>query len=161
MTPRALSLKPLPPVTTTVLPCHGNRPSLGGRNLTAAGCYDESSQGGRHIPNHAPTVASSVLHHDIPGDSDTSAPSSSSSTTLPKERFVAHLIAVKDAHIFCLQFVNCYALPIGATYRSWFVVLPPDKAPRVGYIPVHKSQWNSFYRTQPVPDAKKKSHRPA
>ncbi len=31
------------------------------------GSDDESSQDGRHVPNHAPTVASSVLHHDIAG----------------------------------------------------------------------------------------------
>ena len=31
------------------------------------GSDDESSHGGRHTPNHAPTVASSVLHHDIAG----------------------------------------------------------------------------------------------
>src|SRR6516164_10393139 len=38
-----------------------------GRNLTAAGSDDERSQGGRHVPNHAPTVPSSVLDQDIAG----------------------------------------------------------------------------------------------
>ena len=31
----------------------------------AVGSYDERSQGSRHVPNHAPTVASSVLNQDI------------------------------------------------------------------------------------------------
>jgi len=31
------------------------------------GSDDECSQGGRRAPSHAPTVASSVLHHDIAG----------------------------------------------------------------------------------------------
>ena len=31
------------------------------------GSDDERHQGGRHVPNHAPTVASSVLHQDIAG----------------------------------------------------------------------------------------------
>ena len=31
------------------------------------GSDDERSQGGRHVPNHAPTVTSSVLHHDVAG----------------------------------------------------------------------------------------------
>ena len=31
------------------------------------GSDDESSHGGRYVANHAPTVASSVLHHDIAG----------------------------------------------------------------------------------------------
>ena len=31
------------------------------------GSDDESCQGDRHAPNHAPTVASSVLHHDTAG----------------------------------------------------------------------------------------------
>src|SRR5262245_55424624 len=35
--------------------------------LTAAGSDDERRQGGRHVPNHAPTVASSVLNQDIAG----------------------------------------------------------------------------------------------
>src|SRR5262245_21390895 len=39
-----------------------------GRSLTAEGSDEESSQGGRHAPNSAPTVASSVLHHDIAGN---------------------------------------------------------------------------------------------
>ena len=38
-----------------------------GRILTAVGSDDERSQGGRHVPNHAPTVASSVLNQDIAG----------------------------------------------------------------------------------------------
>jgi hypothetical protein len=50
------------PVTTTVLPCHGNRHLTRSRNLTAVGSCEERRQGGRHVPNHAPTVASSVLH---------------------------------------------------------------------------------------------------
>jgi len=33
----------------------------------AARSDDERSQGGRHVPNHAPTVASSVLNQDIAG----------------------------------------------------------------------------------------------
>src|SRR5262249_36974489 len=41
--------------------------SRAGRNLTAAGSDDERSQGGRHVPNHAPTVPSSVLDQDIAG----------------------------------------------------------------------------------------------
>src|SRR5258706_8771453 len=41
--------------------------SRAGRNLMAAGSDDERSQGGRHVPNDAPTVPSSVLHHDIAG----------------------------------------------------------------------------------------------
>src|SRR5260221_4288419 len=35
--------------------------------LKALGSDDERSQGGRHVPNHAPTVASSVLNQDIAG----------------------------------------------------------------------------------------------
>jgi len=31
------------------------------------GSDDDNSHEGRHVPNHAPTVASSVLHHDIAG----------------------------------------------------------------------------------------------
>src|SRR6516164_5450245 len=42
-------------------------PHAQGRNLTAAGSDDERSQGGRHVPNHAPTVPSSVLDQDISG----------------------------------------------------------------------------------------------
>src|SRR5262249_43432474 len=38
-----------------------------GRNLTAAGSDDERSQGGRHVPNDAPTVPRSVLDQDIAG----------------------------------------------------------------------------------------------
>ena len=38
-----------------------------GRNLIPARSDDERSQGGRHLPNHAPTVASSVLNQDIAG----------------------------------------------------------------------------------------------
>src|SRR5438034_1726437 len=34
---------------------------------TALGSDDERSQGGRHVSNHAPTVASSVLNQDIAG----------------------------------------------------------------------------------------------
>src|SRR5204863_2057470 len=41
--------------------------SRAGRILTALGSDDERSQGGRHVPNHAPTVASSVLNQDIAG----------------------------------------------------------------------------------------------
>src|SRR6267154_4752328 len=41
--------------------------SRAGRNLMAAGSDDERGQGGRHVPNHAPTVASSVLNQDIAG----------------------------------------------------------------------------------------------
>src|SRR5215472_18890091 len=41
--------------------------SRAGQNLTAAGSDDERSQGGRHVPNHAPTVPSSVLNQDIAG----------------------------------------------------------------------------------------------
>src|SRR6266853_1635817 len=33
----------------------------------AVGSDDERSHGGRHVPNHAPMVASSVLHQDIAG----------------------------------------------------------------------------------------------
>src|SRR5260370_12411672 len=33
----------------------------------AVGSDDERSHGGRHVPNHAPTVASSVLNQDIAG----------------------------------------------------------------------------------------------
>src|SRR5215831_10193755 len=44
-----------------------NRHLSAGRSLTAVGSDDESSHGGRHAPNHAPTVASSVLHYDIAG----------------------------------------------------------------------------------------------
>src|SRR5215471_4980843 len=38
-----------------------------GPNLMAARSEDERHQGGRHLPNHAPTVASSVLNQDIAG----------------------------------------------------------------------------------------------
>src|SRR6516162_11578523 len=41
-----------------------------GRNLIAARSNDERSQGGRHVPNHAPTVASSVLDQYIAGRQD-------------------------------------------------------------------------------------------
>src|SRR5216684_3059615 len=41
--------------------------SRAGRNLMAAGSDDERSQGGRHVPNDAPTVPSSVLDQDIAG----------------------------------------------------------------------------------------------
>src|SRR5437879_5786782 len=41
--------------------------SPAGRSLTPVGSDDESSHDSRHVPNHAPTVASSVLHHDIAG----------------------------------------------------------------------------------------------
>src|SRR5713226_6510401 len=41
--------------------------SRAGRILTAVGSDDERRQGGRHVPNHAPTVASSVLNQDIAG----------------------------------------------------------------------------------------------
>src|SRR5215472_7519714 len=41
--------------------------SRAGRILTAAGSNEERRQGGRHVPNHAPTVASSVLNQDIAG----------------------------------------------------------------------------------------------
>src|SRR6266404_7079371 len=44
-------------------PCNYNA----GRNLIAAGSDDERSQGGRHVPNDAPTVPSSVLDQDIAG----------------------------------------------------------------------------------------------
>ena len=37
------------------------------RILKAAGSDEENSRGGRHVPNHAPTVASSILHQDIAG----------------------------------------------------------------------------------------------
>src|SRR3981189_2737908 len=33
----------------------------------AVGSDDERTRGGRHVPNHAPTVASSVLNQDIAG----------------------------------------------------------------------------------------------
>src|SRR6266404_9156839 len=42
-------------------------PPQAGRNLMAAGSDDERSQGGRHVPNDAPTVPSSVLDQDIAG----------------------------------------------------------------------------------------------
>src|SRR6266849_10813080 len=38
-----------------------------GRNLMAVGSDDERSQRGRHVPNDAPTVPSSVLDQDIAG----------------------------------------------------------------------------------------------
>src|SRR5258708_5118944 len=41
--------------------------SRAGQSLTAAGSDDERRQGGRHVPNHAPTVASTVLNQDIAG----------------------------------------------------------------------------------------------
>src|SRR5437879_13917831 len=41
--------------------------SRAGRNLMAAGSDDERSQGGRHVPNDAPTVPSFVLDQDIAG----------------------------------------------------------------------------------------------
>src|SRR5258707_8027906 len=41
--------------------------SRAGRNLMAAGSDDERRQGGRHVPNDAPTVPSSVLDQDIAG----------------------------------------------------------------------------------------------
>src|SRR5436190_7778437 len=41
--------------------------SRAGRNLTAAGSDDERSHSDRLVPNHAPTVASSVLDQDIAG----------------------------------------------------------------------------------------------
>src|SRR6266852_9509629 len=41
--------------------------SRAGWNLTAEGSDDERSQGGRHVPNDAPTVPSSVLDQDIAG----------------------------------------------------------------------------------------------
>src|SRR3984893_13464594 len=41
--------------------------SRAGRNLMAAGSDDERSQAGRHVPNDAPTVPSSVLDQDIAG----------------------------------------------------------------------------------------------
>src|SRR5260370_35622217 len=41
--------------------------SRAGRILTALGSDDERSHAGRHVPNHAPTVASSVLNQDIAG----------------------------------------------------------------------------------------------
>src|SRR5258708_1721640 len=41
--------------------------SRAGRNLMVAGSDDERSQGGRHVPNDAPTVPSSVLNQDIAG----------------------------------------------------------------------------------------------
>jgi hypothetical protein len=41
--------------------------SRAGRSLTAVRSDDESSHRGRHTSNDAPTVASSVLHHDIAG----------------------------------------------------------------------------------------------
>ena len=41
--------------------------SRAGRILKAVGSDEENSHGGRHVPNHAPTVASSVLHNDIAG----------------------------------------------------------------------------------------------
>src|SRR5215470_9707187 len=41
--------------------------SRAGQNLTAASSDDERSQGGRHVPNDAPTVPSSVLDQDIAG----------------------------------------------------------------------------------------------
>src|SRR5260370_38848957 len=37
------------------------------RSLTAAGYDEERRQCGWHVPNHAPTVASSVLNQDIAG----------------------------------------------------------------------------------------------
>src|SRR5215469_8628545 len=37
------------------------------RSLMAAGSDDERSQGGRHVPNDAPTVPSSVFDQDITG----------------------------------------------------------------------------------------------
>ena len=41
--------------------------SRAGRSLTAVRSDDESSHRGRHASNDAPTVASSVLHHDVAG----------------------------------------------------------------------------------------------
>src|SRR5438445_1109315 len=41
--------------------------SRAGRSLTAVGSDEERRQGGRHVPNHAPSVASSVLNQDIAG----------------------------------------------------------------------------------------------
>src|SRR5437016_12170660 len=41
--------------------------SRAGLILTALGSDDARSQGGRQVPNHAPTVASSVLNEDIAG----------------------------------------------------------------------------------------------
>ena len=41
--------------------------SRAGQNLTAVGADDERSQGCRHVPNHAPTVPSSVLDQGIAG----------------------------------------------------------------------------------------------
>src|SRR5882672_12180685 len=41
--------------------------SPAGRSLTPVGSDDESGYSGRHAPNHAPTVASPVLHHDVAG----------------------------------------------------------------------------------------------
>src|SRR5260370_27356932 len=45
----------------------GNRHFTRRPNLMAAGSDDERSQGGRHVPNDAPTVPSSVLDQDIAG----------------------------------------------------------------------------------------------
>src|SRR5258705_3421572 len=69
--PRALSLEPLPPGNyigphvSWQSPPHAQAGA--GRNLMAAGTDDERSQGGRHVPNDAPTVPSSVLDQDIAG----------------------------------------------------------------------------------------------
>src|SRR5882724_9140968 len=41
--------------------------SRAGRNLMAAGSDDERSQGGRRVPNHTPTMPSSILDQDIAG----------------------------------------------------------------------------------------------
>src|SRR5260370_27917367 len=41
--------------------------SRAGRILTAAGPDEERRHEGRHVPNHAETVASSVLNQDIAG----------------------------------------------------------------------------------------------
>ena len=58
--------------------------SPAGRSLTPVGSDDESSRDSRHTPNHAPTVASSVLRHDIAGRQQHLHAMSSSSTTLPE-----------------------------------------------------------------------------
>ena len=41
--------------------------SRAGRILKAVGSDDERHQSGRHVPNHVPTEAGSVLHQDIAG----------------------------------------------------------------------------------------------
>src|SRR5215831_11543608 len=70
MTATAIPRPAAPPISSLVWvtcgsPRHTIATSRAGRNLTAAGSDDKRSQRGRHVPNHAPTVPSSVLDQDI------------------------------------------------------------------------------------------------